>query len=207
MPLLITHHLPSKRIFILTSYSIDNLFWDFIYLELCVICLASFTENYLWDSFILLHVVLNYLFSLVCRITLWIFYKVFTTLDGHLGGFQFRAIMNKASVHVREHILWWIFFFFQYLSWSEASQMTQWKRICLPIQEMQETQFQSLGWEDPLEKNIATHSSILAWEIPWTEEPGGLQSLGLQRVRYDWSDLACMHAWLCINCLNTVKPK
>ena len=112
MPLLITHHLPSKRIFILTSYSIDNLFWDFIYLELCVICLASFTENYLWDSFILLHVVLNYLFSLVCRITLWIFYKVFTTLDGHLGGFQFRAIMNKASVHVREHILWWIFFFF-----------------------------------------------------------------------------------------------
>ena len=112
MPLLITHHLPSKRIFILTSYSIDNLFWDFIYMELCVLCLASFTENYLWDSFILLHVVLNYLFSLVCRITLWIFYKVFTTLDGHLGGFQFRAIMNKASVHVREHVLWWIFFFF-----------------------------------------------------------------------------------------------
>ena len=42
---------------------------------------------------------------------------------------------------------------------------------------------QSLGWEDPLEENMATHSSILAWEIPWTEEPGGLQSTGLQRVR------------------------
>ena len=41
---------------------------------------------------------------------------------------------------------------------------------------------QSLGWEDPLEENMATHSSILAWEIPWTEEPGGLQSTGLQRV-------------------------
>ena len=43
---------------------------------------------------------------------------------------------------------------------------------------MQETRVQSLGWEDPLEKEMATHSSILAWEIPWTEEPGGLQSIG-----------------------------
>ena len=42
-----------------------------------------------------------------------------------------------------------------------------------------------LGWEDPLEKGMATHSSILAWRIPWTEEPGGLQSLGSQRVRHD----------------------
>ena len=47
---------------------------------------------------------------------------------------------------------------------------------------MQETRVQSLGQEDPLEKAIATHSSILAWEIPWTEEPGGLQSTGSQRV-------------------------
>ena len=45
---------------------------------------------------------------------------------------------------------------------------------------MQEIQVQSLGWEDPLEKGMATHSSILAWRIPWTEEPGGLQSMGLQ---------------------------
>ena len=44
---------------------------------------------------------------------------------------------------------------------------------------------QSLGWEDPLEEEMATHSSILAWEIPWTEEPGGLQSVGLQQVRHD----------------------
>ena len=43
----------------------------------------------------------------------------------------------------------------------------------------------SLGWEDPLEKEMATHSSILAWEIPWTEKPGGLQSRGLQRVGHD----------------------
>jgi len=44
---------------------------------------------------------------------------------------------------------------------------------------------QSLGWEDPLEEGMATHSSILAWEIPWTQEPGGLQSMGLQRVGHD----------------------
>jgi len=50
---------------------------------------------------------------------------------------------------------------------------------------MQETQVQSLGWEDPLEKDVATHSSILAWEIPCTEEPGGLPSKGSERVRHD----------------------
>ena len=51
---------------------------------------------------------------------------------------------------------------------------------------MQETQIQSLGWEVPLEKSMATHSGILAWRIPWAEEPGGLQSMGSQRVRHDW---------------------
>ena len=50
---------------------------------------------------------------------------------------------------------------------------------------MQETQVQSLGWEDPLEKGITTHSSILAWRITWTEESGGLQSMGLQRIGHD----------------------
>ena len=47
---------------------------------------------------------------------------------------------------------------------------------------MRETQVPSLGWDDPLEPSMATHSSILAWRIPWTEEPGGLQSMGSQRV-------------------------
>ena len=50
---------------------------------------------------------------------------------------------------------------------------------------MQETRVQSLHQEDPLEKEMATHSSTLPWKIPWTEEPGGLQSMGLQRVRHD----------------------
>ena len=49
---------------------------------------------------------------------------------------------------------------------------------------VQETQVRSLGQEDPLEKEMVTHSSILAWRIPWTEEPGGLQSMGSQRVRH-----------------------
>ena len=48
-----------------------------------------------------------------------------------------------------------------------------------------------MGWDDPLEKEMATHSSAVAWRIPWTEEPGGLQSIGSQRVRYD---LATEHA-------------
>jgi len=52
---------------------------------------------------------------------------------------------------------------------------------------MQDTRVQSLGWEDPLEKGMATYSSILAWKISWTEEPGGLQSMGLQRVGHDWA--------------------
>ena len=49
----------------------------------------------------------------------------------------------------------------------------------------QETWIRSLGWEDPLEKEMATHSSTLAWKIPWVEEPGRLQSMGLQRVEHD----------------------
>ena len=55
---------------------------------------------------------------------------------------------------------------------------------CLPA--MQETQVWCLGWEDPLEKEMVTHSSILAWKIPWTEEPGRLQSMASQRVGHDW---------------------
>ena len=57
---------------------------------------------------------------------------------------------------------------------------------------MQETWVRSLDWEDPLEKETATHSSIPAWEIPRTEEPGRLQSMGLQRVRHDWGTNSCI---------------
>ena len=56
------------------------------------------------------------------------------------------------------------------------------------------TQVGCLGWKDPLEEGSAVHSNILAWKIPWTEEPDGLLPIGLQRVGHDWSDLACTHA-------------
>ena len=63
-----------------------------------------------------------------------------------------------------------------------ASLVVQWERIRLPVQEMR---VQSLGQEDPLEEEMATHSSILAWRIPWTEDPGGLQFMGMQRAGHD----------------------
>ena len=65
-----------------------------------------------------------------------------------------------------------------HLQWS-SSLVAQ---LVKSLPAMRETWVQSLDWEDPLEKEIATHSSILAWRIPWTEEPDGLQSMGSQRV-------------------------
>ena len=70
--------------------------------------------------------------------------------------------------------------------WAEQKQMKN-----LPaMQESHETWVLSLGQEDHLEEGMATHSSILAWRVPWTEKPEGLQSMGSQRVRHNWSDLA-----------------
>ena len=66
-----------------------------------------------------------------------------------------------------------------------ASQVAQWVKNLTTVQETQVIQVQSLGWEDPLEEIIATHSNILAGRTPRTEEPGGLQSTGSQRVRHD----------------------
>ena len=85
---------------------------------------------------------------------------------------------------------------------------------------MQETWVQSLGQEDPLEKGMATHSSIPAWRIPWTEEPGGLQFTGSQRIRHDWATKTHMQThivalWCCagfcytrkwISCVYTYIP-
>ena len=64
---------------------------------------------------------------------------------------------------------------------------------CWSRKHKRHTQFQSLGQEDPLKKEMATHSSIRAWKTRWTEESGGPESMGSQRVGHDWSDLACMH--------------
>ena len=69
-----------------------------------------------------------------------------------------------------------------FVSWYYASLVAQ---LVKRLPAMQETWVRSLGWEDPLEKEMATHFSTLAWKIPWTEEPGRLQSMGLQRVGHD----------------------
>ena len=76
-----------------------------------------------------------------------------------------------------------------YVGASLAAQMVK----NLPA--MQETQVPCLGQEDPLEKGIATHSSILAWRIPWIEEHGGLQSTGSQRVRHNWATSTLVSKW------------
>ena len=68
---------------------------------------------------------------------------------------------------------------------------------------MHGTQVQSLGQEDPLEKGMLTHSSILAWRIPWTEEPGRLQSLGSQRVGHNWTSKTHKKEWTFATCNNT----
>ena len=70
-----------------------------------------------------------------------------------------------------------------------SSPMTQLVKNPPAMQETQEMQVWSLGLEDPLEKSMATHSSILAWKIHWTKEPDGLQSKGFQRVGHDWAIL------------------
>ena len=64
---------------------------------------------------------------------------------------------------------------------------------------MWETQVRSLGWENPLEKEMATHSSTLAWKIPWMEETGRLQSMGLQRVRHNWATSLSLCGGVCSN--------
>ena len=69
----------------------------------------------------------------------------------------------------------------------EPDGLSRWHhgRVHLTMQEWQEKQAPSLGGEDPPEKEMASHSRVLAWRIPWTEDSGGLQSMGLQRVRHD----------------------
>ena len=74
-----------------------------------------------------------------------------------------------------------------FLSYKQHKGLPWWLRWCGTCLPMQETQIQSLGQEDPLEEEMATHSRLLAWRIPWTEEPGGLQPIGSQRVGHNWA--------------------
>ena len=85
-----------------------------------------------------------------------------------------------------------------------VSQDAQWVKSLPAIQETQEMWVRSLDQEDPLEEGTATYSSILAWRIPWTEDPGRLQSVGSQRFEYVWSDLAAATAYMCA-CIHIYK--
>ena len=79
-----------------------------------------------------------------------------------------------------------------------ASQVAQWVKNLPAVQEMQETWVWSLGWKDSLGKEMATYSSIFAWRIPWTEEPGRLQSMGSQGAGHNWSTWARTHMYVCM---------
>ena len=95
----------------------------------------------------------------------------------------------------------WIFIVYVLFVW--ASPVAQ-RLKHLPV--MWETQVRSLGREDPLEKEMATHSSILTWRIPWMEEPGRLQSMGLQRVGHDWATSLHFTSLHFMSCLEEGSP-
>ena len=119
----------------------------------------------------------------------WFALKSFTSAKVSVLCFVSRCFLEKSpkiriSIFFRGH---WP----AMLMSPKASQMALVVKNHLPMQETKETQVQSLSWEDALEKGMVTHSSILAWRIPWTEEPGGLQPIESKRVGHDWSNLAC----------------
>ena len=102
-----------------------------------------------------------------------------------LSPFQGRRKNHLAHWHMRTTLLGRPVGFKSSLTLEELPRGLSGKRIHLPVKEMQETWVRSLGQEDPLEKEMTFHSSTIAWKIPWTEEPGRLQSMGSQRVGHD----------------------
>ena len=123
------------------------------------------------------------------------------TVEGHLDRFHVLNIVNSAAVNTGVCMSFWITVFLGNVAISGIAGSYGSFRGFLdssvvknpPV--MQETRVQYLGQEDLPEEGMATHSNILAWRIPWTEEPGSLQSMGLQRARHDWSDTAQHSTW------------
>ena len=118
-------------------------------------------------------------------------YHIFIHLSivGHLGYFHVLAIVNSAAMNIRVCVSFQILFFFRYsprsgISESHGSSSLV-DQVVKNLPAMWETWVSSLGWEDLLEKGMAAHSSIPTWRSPWTEEPGRLQCMGLQRVRHN----------------------
>ena len=126
-----------------------------------------------------------------------------TNLDSILEGLQSKGISRVfSSATIQKH---------QFFSTQPSFLVAQ---MVKSPPAMQETCVWSLDWEDPQEKGTATHSSILAWRIPWTENPSGLQSMDSQRVRHDWATvtsqpslLSCIHpsihTYIHISCIHT----
>ena len=114
-----------------------------------------------------------------------VFLRPFKNTSGRLMG----VTLNLHTI-VREFIN------FSYCTFPGALVIKKKKKKLPAMQETQDRWVWSLSREDPLEEGMAVHSSILAWRIPWTEEPGGLQSTGSQRVGQDWSDWTHEHTEL-----------
>ena len=114
-----------------------------------------------------------------------------------------------ATSYIFPIIFLYFYLYFKYTyTFSRTSLVAQ---MVKRLSTMWETWIPSLGWEDPLEKEMAIHSSTIAWKIPWTEEPGRLQSMGLQRVGHDWATspsplhIFKQYAVLICLCLNFIK--
>ena len=112
--------------------------------------------------------------------------------------------LKVVVIYVQTHSKRSVFFFFhshssQFVFWITFSYLSliAWTVKCLLT--MRETWVWFLGWEDPLEKEMPTHFSIHAWKIPWTKEPGALQSMGSQRVGYDWVTIVDFYITLPFN--------
>ena len=98
-------------------------------------------------------------------------------------GWKVSAFMELTFFYILCYILFKLCIFLE-IPWQSIE---QWERICLLMQETPEMWVRSLYREDPSVKEMATHSNIFVWEIPWTEKPGGLQSMGLETVGHDWA--------------------
>ena len=115
----------------------------------------------------------------------WPYREIYWVGQGVCSGFPVRCCRKTQTNILANPILNWK---------VQNSKLPGWLKN-LPA--MWETGVQSLGWEDPLEKGIATHSRILVWRISWTEEPGGLQSMGSQRVGHDWVTFTSLQFSVC----------
>ena len=116
----------------------------------------------------------------------------------HPNATQTQSILTMYDTSLKQRKIWILnkhkfkdIFLSVFLSTMRRTSLVAWMVKNLPA--MKETWVSSPDWEDPLEEGMITHSGILAWRIPWTEEPGGLQSKGSQRVEHDWSTKHSYH--------------